>query len=410
MPDQEPARGATVVDLVVEGAAELLTCAAGEPDLIGLTSGGVAVDGGRIVAVGDVSGYVGRQVVDASGKVVLPGFVDAHTHVVFGGSRAEEYAATVARREVPPGATRGITGTAETTRALGVPELVAQAAPRLRDMLAQGTTTVESKSGYGLQTEAEWRILEANRELSDELPLDVVSTYLAAHAFPPDVAPDTWVEQILRQLPRVAAAGLAEFNDVYCDTGYFDLAQTRRILEVGLEHGLRVKLHLDAYSHTGAADLAVELGAVSVDHLNHTTPAEAARLAEAGTVGVYMPCLDYAVAHPDPVRARELAALGLELAVATDVCPGCWATSMPLAIAMACRSGGLSVEQAIRGATYAGARALGREEAVGSLVPGLRADLLVLDLPSHEHLAYRLGGNPVATVIKDGQVLKEVSR
>ena len=221
------------------------------------------------------------------------------------------------------------------------------------------------------------------------------------------ISPDLWVERIIRQIPRIAAEGLATFNDVYCDTGYFDLDQTRRILEAGLLCGLPAKIHLDAYSHTGAADLAIELGAVSVDHLNYTTAAEVSRLAAAGITGVYMPCLDYAVAHPRPVNARELAAGGLELAIATDICPGCWTTSMPLAIAMACRTGGLSVPQAIRAATHGGARALGRADDIGALVPGMRADIIVVDVPTHEHLAYRLGGTVVDTVIKNGTVIKE---
>lgn len=401
MPDQ------IAVDLVVVNAAEILTCAAGAADLIGSTSGGVAVSDRRIIAVGDVSGYAGRTTVDASGKVVMPGFVDAHTHVVFGGDRAREYAAGVAGLPVPSEAARGITGTADVTRSRSVAELSAEARPRLAALFANGTTTVESKSGYGLEVEAERRILLTNHELDRDLPLDVVSTYLAAHAFPADLAPDLWVERIIRQIPRIAAEGLATFNDVYCDTGYFDLDQTRRILEAGLLCGLPAKIHLDAYSHTGAADLAIELGAVSVDHLNYTTAAEVSRLAAAGITGVYMPCLDYAVAHPRPVNARELAAGGLELAIATDICPGCWTTSMPLAIAMACRTGGLSVPQAIRAATHGGARALGRADDIGALVPGMRADIIVVDVPTHEHLAYRLGGTVVDTVIKNGTVIKE---
>lgn len=398
------------VDLLVSGAAELLTCAADAPDLIGSTSGGVAVRDGRIVAVGDVTRYSADVTLDATGKVVLPGFVDAHTHVVFGGSRVREYAAVVGGLPTPAGEPKGITGTREQTRSLPVEVLVDQAAPRLREMLAQGTTTVESKTGYGLDVEAEFRLLEANRRLDAELPVDVVSTYLAAHAFPPEVSHETWVEQILRQLPQVAAQGLASFNDVYCDEGYFDLKQTRRILETGLEHGLRAKLHLDAYSHTGAADLAIELGAVSVDHLNFTDEAEVARLAEAGIPGVYLPCLEFAVGHPRPVPARRFAELGMELALSTDVCPGCWVTSMPLAVAMGCRLGGLSVPQAIRAATYGGARALGMHDAAGSLVVGGQADIVVLDLPSHEDLAYRIGADCVDTVIKSGQILEEVTR
>jgi len=304
----------------------------------------------------------------------------------------------------------GIVGTTDTTRGCTVQELTDQAAARVREMTDHGTTTVESKSGYGLDAEAELRILEASAGLDRLVGAEVVTTYLGAHAFPADVAPDEYVDRVVAQVHDVAARGLAEFCDVYCDEGHFDLSQTRRILQAGLDHGLRPKLHLDAYSHTAAADLAVELGAVSVDHLNFTSLAEARRLAEAGVVGVYMPCLDYAVAHPRPVDARALADAGMELALATDICPGCWTTSMQLAIAMACRSGGLSVAEAVRAATYGAARSLGREDRVGSLEPGKQADLVVLDLPTHEHVAYRLGRNSVTHVVKTGRVIKEPTR
>lgn len=402
---EAPAR---TVDLVITGAAELLTCAGDAPDLIGrITGGGVAVDDGRVVAVGDVSRITGRRTLDARGGVVMPGFVDAHTHVVFGGSRVEEYAARVAGQSPRPGAPIGIVGTTDATRACTTEQLVDQAADRVREMLDHGTTTLESKSGYGLEPVAELRILEAARQLGRDLPVEVVSTYLGAHAFPRDVAPEDYVATVVRQIPVVAAAGLAEFCDVYCDEGYFDLDQTRRILEAGLAHGLRPKLHLDAYSHTGAAELAIELGAVSVDHLNHTPDNDLLRLAEAGITGVYMPCLDYTVGHPHPVWGRALVESGIEIALATDICPGCWVTDMQLAIAMACRSGGLSVAQAIRAATCGAARSLGREDRLGSLLPGHQADVVVLDLPRHEDLAYRLGRNSVTTVVKAGRVVKE---
>lgn len=398
------------VDLLVTGAAEILTCAADAPDLVGRTTGGgVAVDAGVIVAVGDVSGYVGRVNVDARGGVLLPGFVDAHTHVVFGGSRVQEHAATVAGLPVPRGAAVGIMGTTTLTRTATVTELVEQAGVRVQRMLAAGTTTLESKSGYGLDPAAELRILTANRRLNASVVPDVVSTYLGAHAIPPDVPVSTYVDAVVAQVPEVAANGLAEFCDVYCDTGYFDLGQTRRILEAGLASGLAPKLHLDAYSHTGAAELAVELGAVSVDHLNFTPERELGLLAGAGIVGVYMPCLEYAVAHPRPLQARELVAAGMEIALATDICPGCWVTDMQLVIAMACRSGGLSVAQAVRAATHGAAKSLGRAQTVGSLVPGYQADLIVLDHPTYEHLGYQLGRNAVTTVVKSGHVVKEPS-
>ena len=396
------------VDLVITGAAEILTCAGDADDLVGcITGGGLAVDDGRVVAVGDVSQIIGHRTLDARGGVVMPGFIDAHTHVVFGGSRVEEYAARVAGQEPPAGAPIGIAGTTDVTRACTTEQLVDQASARVREMLDHGTTTLESKSGYGLDPAAELRILEASRRLGQNFPVEVASTYLGAHAFPRDVTPDDYVATVVGQISDVAAAGLAEFCDVYCDKGYFDLDQTRRVLEAGLANGLRPKLHLDAYSHTGAADLAIELGAVSVDHLNHTTEKDLLRLAEAGITGVYMPCLDYAVGHPNPVRARALIESGIEIALATDICPGCWVTDLQLAIAMACRSGGLSVAQAIRAATYGAARSLGREDRVGSLVPGHQADVVVLDLPRHEDLAYRLGRNSVTTVVKAGRVVKE---
>ena len=396
-----------MVDLVVTGAAEVLTCAADAPDLVGSVRGGVAVDAGRIVAVGDVTGFTGRRVVDAAGGVVMPGFVDAHTHVVFAGSRVREYAARVAGREPPTDAPVGIVGTTEATRAAGLADLATEAGTRVAEMLDHGTTTVESKSGYGLQREAELRILEANALIAARYPVDVVSTFLGAHAFPPDRDPDSYVDDVVELIPEVVERGLAEFCDVYCDDGYFDLAQTRRILEAGMAHGLRPKVHLDAYSSTGAAALAIELGVVSVDHLNYTASAELGQLGAAGIVGVYLPCLEFAVGHPRPLDPRSVLAAGMELALATDICPGCWTTSMQLAVALACRVGGLSVGQALRAATFGAARSMGRADQIGSLRTGMQADLLVLDVPSHEDIAYRLGRNSVTTVIKSGNIVKE---
>ncbi|WP_270256401.1 imidazolonepropionase [Kocuria marina] len=403
MAEQIPVR---TVDLVIADAAELLTCAPDATDLIGcVRGGGLAVDDGRIVAVGDVSGYRGRRRIDASGKVVMPGFVDSHTHVVFGGDRAAEYAGKVAGAPPPEGAAVGITGTMADTRALSAEELVDQALPRVRQMLAAGTTTFESKTGYGLSREAEWRLLEANARLASAVDARLVSTYLGGHAIAPGRDPEQWTAEIVAQLPEVAAAGLAAFNDVYCDEGYFTPAQTERILAAGLEHGLVPKIHLDAYSHTGVAPLAARLGAVSADHLNYTTDAELEQLAEAGVTGVYMPCLEYAVAHPRPLDPTRLQRAGMEVALATDVCPGCWTIGMETVIVMACRAGGMSVPAAIRAATRGGALALGLGERVGSLTVGRDADVLVLDVPSHEHLAYRLSGSPVDAVVRAGAVV-----
>ena len=403
MPDSE----SLSVDLVVTGASELLTCAGDASDLIGLVpGGGVAIASGRIVAIGDVSGYRAKQVIDAQGGVVMPGFVDAHTHVVFGGSRVDEYAARVSGSTPPVGVPVGITGTVATTRAATREQLLAESSARVRDMVRHGTTTLESKSGYGLDSQNELRLLETTLRLREMMPVDIVSTYLGAHAFPVGIPHDRYVDEIVDLIPRIAEEGLAEFCDVYCDEGYFDLAQTERILTAGLDAGLKPKLHLDAYGHTGAASLAIELGTVSVDHLNFTTDAEMQALGQAGVTGVYMPCLDFAVAHPNPVDPRRVIDAGMELALATDVCPGCWVTDMQLAVAMACRTGGLSVAQALRAATHGAARALGRHESVGSLKVGMQADVIVLDVARHEDIAYRIGHNAVTTVIAHGAIVE----
>lgn len=405
-------------DLLIANAAEVLTCAPDAPDAIGRVPGGsVAIAGKRIVAVGEARAVAAAvdvrsaRVIDATGKVVLPGFVDCHTHVVFGGSRVDEYAAKVAGEDLAPlrerGVPVGIAGTIAETRDLALDDLVSQALPRLDAMLDAGSTTVESKSGYALTVEGEVRMLAANRVLATRRPVDMVSTFLGAHALPAGMPRADYVSQIVEEMiPRVAAEGLATYCDVYCEEGYFSVAETRRILEAGLAHGLLPKLHLDQYSHTGAADLAAEAGCVSVDHLNFSTDADLARLGRAGSVGVIMPGIDVATTHPQPVDCRRLLEQGLPVALATDICPGGWLPSMQLVIVLACRLHHLPVAEAIRAATLGAARAVGREAEVGSLTVGKLADILILDTARHEDLAYRIGYNAVETVIRRGAVVK----
>jgi imidazolonepropionase len=405
--------------LLIEHAAELLTITPDSPDRIGkIVDGSVLIAGDRIVATGradEVSAKIDRssvRTIDARGKVVLPGFVDCHTHLIFGGSRVDEYAARVAGRDpgklAEAGIPVGITGTMQATRALSVEQLVEQALPRLAEMLTMGTTTAESKSGYGLSTDSELRMLRANQQLRQLQPVELASTFLGAHALPPDQPRERYVDSIIEEMiPRVAEEQLAEFCDAFCEEGYFTLDETRRVLEAGVAHGLRPKLHLDQYRYSGAALLAAELGCVSVDHLNFTPPEEVRKLAEAGVVGVIMAAIDFAVAHPQPIAARALLAEGLTLGIATDLCPGCWLTSMQFVIALACRLQGLPVEEAIRAATLGGAQAIGRQDRIGSLEPGKQADVLIVDVARYEDLAYRLGRNAVETVIKRGEVVVE---
>jgi imidazolonepropionase len=402
-------------DLVVVGASEVLMCA--ESSATGserIAGGSVAMADGRILAVGprDEIGAVvdlaGAMVLDAAGGVVAPGFIDAHTHLVFGGSRAREYAARLTRsREevVASGIPTGIMATVSMTRSEGVEALLDAALERVSAMLAHGTTTVESKSGYGLDTPSELKLLEVNRLLDEAQPVDLVSTFMGAHDFPPELSREQYVDHVIDEMiPRFADAGLARFCDVFCDDGYYTVDQSRRILEAGIAAGLAPKIHADQYSDLGGADLAAELAMVSADHLNFTPIDGLRRMAEAGVTAVLMPLIDFAVQHPRPIRARDWVEAGLSIAIGTDLCPGGYAVSMPLAIQFACRWNGLSPDEALHAATAGSARACGLDDR-GTLKTGALADLQVWDVPTLEDMVYRIGHNPVRTVIKRGKVV-----
>jgi imidazolonepropionase len=392
----------------------VLTCVTRPDDLIGRIAGAsVAIAGERILAVGPATEVASQvdatsaHVIDATGKIVAPGFVDSHTHLVFGGSRAAEYAArmTHSTAEVAAmGIPMGIQATVAATRAASPADLVAGARQRLRGMLRYGTTTVESKSGYGLTLEDELKMLRVNRQLQASQPVDIASTFLGAHDFPPEMPRDRYIAQLIGEMiPRVAEEGLAEFCDVYCDEGYYTVEESRRILEAGRAAGLAPKIHTDAYSAIGGAAMAAELGVVSADHLNYAAPADFRLLAQAGVTGVVMPALDWAVSHPRPFDARAMLAEGLPLALATDLCPACWVESMQLVMQLACRMYRFSPEEALYAATAGGARALGLDDR-GTLAPGQLADLQIWDLPAFEDVIYRLGHNAVETVLKRGKI------
>lgn len=405
----------TAATVFIHDAAELVTCVPSAEDALGRVQGGsVAIGGERILAAGpdaavraavDVSS---AEPIDAAGRVVAPGFVDSHTHLVFGGSRVAEYAArlTRSREETAAlGIPTGIQASVSMTRSASTEDLVESATARLDAMLRCGTTTVESKSGYGLRTADELRLLEVNGRLQADHPVDVVSTFLGAHDFPPDVPRDSYVDLVVDEMiPEVSRLNLARFCDVFLDEGYYDVDQARRILEAGARAGLEAKIHTDQYSDLGGAALAAELGVVSADHLNYTGRPAMRALAAAGVVGVVTPVLDFAVRHPRPFDARAMLDEGMTLAVATDLCPGCWVESMQMALEMVCRSYGLSVEEAVLAATVGGARALGLDDR-GSLAPGMVADVQIWDLPSAEDLVYRLGDNAVEQVIKRGRTV-----
>jgi imidazolonepropionase len=410
-----PETGRPRAELWVRGASELVACdGTGEDGLGRIPGGAVAVADGRILAAGpeaelrELVDVGGAEVVEAEGGVVAPGFVDAHTHLVFGGSRAREYASrlTRSREETEAlGIPTGILATVAATRSATADELDRTARERLDAMLAHGTTTAESKSGYGLDTEHEVALLEVNRRLDASHPVDLVSTFMGAHDVPPGRTRAGYVDEVVsEQIPEVARRGLARFNDVFCDEGWFTPAEARRILAAGLDAGLAPKIHAEQYARTGGAALAAGLGCVSADHLNCATDGDLARLAEAGVTAVLMPLIDFAVRHPKPVDARRWARAGLRMAIGTDLCPGGYAVSMPLAVQFACRGNGLSPGEALRAATAGAAAACGLDDR-GVVRPGALADLTVWNVTSVEEMVYRIGWNPVRRVIKRGKAV-----
>jgi imidazolonepropionase len=406
-------------DLLLVDAAEAVTCEPRGSDLLGRLSGGtVAIGQGRVLAVGtrrEVTEAVNAEsarVVDVRGMVVAPGFVDCHTHLVFGGARAREYALRLthsAEAVRAMGIRTGIPATVAATRETRLEELTTMSLERVRRMFRSGSTTVESKSGYGLSMDGEFKQLEVNARLAQLGPARLVSTFLGAHDFPPEMHREEYVDLLVEEMiPKVAERGLAAFCDVYCDEGYYTVEQSRRVLEAGLRSGLKAKIHADAYSSIGGADLAADLGAVSADHLNHTSTEQMRKMARAGVVGVLMPALDFAVRHPRPFDARAMLDSGMSIALATDLCPACWVESMAFVMRLACRLYALSPEEAMTAATLGAARALDLDGDFGSLKPGKWADIQVWDLPCLEDLVYRLDFDPVRMVIVGGEIRVDV--
>ena len=351
------------------------------------------------------------DVLDCLDCVVMPGFVDSHTHTVFAGSREEEFAMRSAGATYREIAERGggILSTVRSVRETSKKELKKNARKWMNAMMIHGTTTVEIKSGYGLDTDNEIKLLEAIRELDKEEVMTVASTFLGAHAIPPEFREDrgAYVDMILtKMLPYVGSKQLAAFCDVFCEEGYFDAAESRSILLQGKQFGLLPKIHADQLSGRGGAELAAEVGAVSADHLERVSDAGIAALARAEVVAVLLPCVSFFLNEPY-APARRLIDAGVPVALATDFNPGsCMTYSMPLVMTTACTQMKMSPEEAITASTLNAAAALNLSRERGSIETGKKADAVVLRIPHYRYLPYHFGENHVEKVVKNGVVLE----
>jgi imidazolonepropionase len=413
--------------MLIHSASQLLTLAGGPQRGVALgelgliENGAVLVREGTITATGPsdelLAAYPDEPTLNAAGRVVMPGFVDPHTHLIWAGDRASEFELRLQGKSYQEimASGGGIASTVRATRSASLEDLEEQTRGRMHAMFRHGTTTAEAKTGYALETNGELRLLEALLALDEEEPLELVPTFLGAHATPPEYQndPQAYVSLVYEEmLPALHAwwqthAELRPlpFVDVFCENGAFNLDQSRRILETALDMGFPLKIHTDEFANIGGAPLAVELGAASADHIVTLSPEDVTRLAASPTVAVSLPCTPFGLAEQHYTPARTILEAGGLLAIATDLNPGtAWCESMQFSIALACRYLHLTPAQAIAAATINAAAAIQRDDRIGSLEPGKQADLIVLTIPDYRQLGYRFGTNLVSTVMKMGRV------
>ena len=374
----------------------------------------ILIDGGRIAWVGPrAEAPPGNEATDCEGRLATPGLIDCHTHLVYGGNRAHEFEQRltgVSYAEIAK-AGGGIAATVRMTRAESEADLAASALRRLDSLLAEGVTTIEIKSGYGLDRDTEIKMLKVARELSQWRPVDVVTTYLGAHALPPEFKDDRagYLDLVCREvMPAVAEARLADAVDAFCEGIAFSVAETRRVFETAKSLGLPVKLHAEQLSNLGGSRLAAEFGALSVDHIEYLDQEGVDAIAASGTVAVLLPGAFYYLREKQAPPVAALRKAGVPIAVATDLNPGTSPVhSLLTTMNMACVLFGLTPEEALRGVTDNAARALGLYDR-GLLTPGMRADIALWNIERPGDLAYPLGFNPLAAVIHHGEVVRGI--
>lgn len=409
-------------NLIIKNAAQVVTCSGfkakqgkGMSDLCPIENGGIIIENGVITSVGNSRDILkdfktdGFTIIDAKDKAVLPGFVDSHTHFIFGGYRPDEFAWRLRGDSYMDIMNRGggIANSVAATRSASQESLTALGLKRLDSMMAFGVTTVEGKSGYGLDLATEVKQLTVMKTLKDRHPLDIAPTFLGAHTTPLEFKgkPDAFIDHVMEMLPLVAEKGLAEFCDVFCEKNVFSVDQSKRLLLRAQELGLKSKIHADEIVQLGGAELAAELGAVSADHLLQASDKGIADMARAGVVATLLPGTAFSLKEAY-ARGRYMIDQGCAVALATDFNPGsCFSNSIPLIFALATLYMGLSPEEAVMALTLNGAAAIDRAKSIGSIDPGKQGDLVILEYPSYRFLPYHVGVNIVERVVKKGEII-----
>ena len=375
----------------------------GEVETISNTS--LTIDGDRIAENSN------GEAIDCGGSLVTPGFVDPHTHSVFLDSREEEFALRLAGISYEEIAAQGggINASINGVRNASKDALIERVSKRMDRFLKLGTTTVECKSGYGLDTKSELKSLQVIHEVNESHEIDMIPTFLGAHAFPPEFADDHegYVDLLCAEMiPAVAEQGIAVFCDVFCENGYFNVDQSRRIFETAKNHGLTPRLHADEFEDSGAAELAAEVGAVSADHLMAVSDAGVEKMAEYGVTATLLPGTTFFLGKDTYAPARKLLEKGIDVALATDFNPGsCQIQSMPFIISLACIHLEMTVEEAFTAATYYSAKALNLEDEVGSIAIGRKADLIIWDVEMLKNIPYNVTDLSIKMVIKNGKAI-----
>jgi imidazolonepropionase len=407
----------TSIDILIKNAEQLLTLDGSSMprkgkemnDLSIIKNGMIAIDKGKIVDVGSDLNYHAKQLIDATGKIVLPGFVDPHTHLVFAGSREFEldwklHGLSYMDIKQKGG---GINYTVEHTRKASFEELYHQSKKRLDTMLSYGTTTCEAKSGYGLDLETEQRILDVQNQLDKDHDVDIISTFLGAHSIPEGTDDETYVDLVIDEMMPMAKSR-AEFCDVFCEEGFFSFDQSKRILEAGKKNGLTPKIHADELVDTNGGLLAAESGAISAEHLLKTNEKSMKHMAEKNVIGVMLPGTPFCLMMNEYAPARKMMDVGVPIALATDLNPNCYVENMQFMIQLGCFNMKMTPAEAITAATFNAACAINKQDEIGSLSVGKKADVIVLSVPNYQMIPYHFGINHVSKVIKNGKIVRSV--